>query len=101
MADEPWHAECRVCDGRGWVQRDAAVTAFHARRRANASGPTTGVRPAGQGPDRQLPEELQPLAQHDGAFAKKLTFISSSAKPPHHHELLHLEAESCGDLANP
>jgi hypothetical protein len=40
--------------------------------------------------------ELRPFTQHDGAFAKKLTFVSSSAKPPHHHELLHLEAEPGG-----
>ena len=25
MADEPWHAMCRLCDGRGWVQRDAVA----------------------------------------------------------------------------
>jgi hypothetical protein len=38
MADEPRHAQCRLCDGRGWVQRDAAVAAaFQARRRANAA----------------------------------------------------------------
>ena len=38
MADEPWHdAQCRLCDGRGWIQRDPAVDAFHARRRANAA----------------------------------------------------------------
>ena len=37
MADEPRHAMCRLCDGRGWVQRDAAVAAFHARGRANAA----------------------------------------------------------------
>ena len=37
MADEPWHVQCRLCDGRGWIQRDAAVAAFHARRRANAA----------------------------------------------------------------
>lgn len=37
MADEPWHAQCRLCAGRGWLQRDAAVAAFQARRRANAA----------------------------------------------------------------
>ena len=26
-----------LCYGRGWIQRDAAVAAFHARRRANAA----------------------------------------------------------------
>jgi hypothetical protein len=42
-----------------------------------------------------------PLTKDDGAFAKIPTFISSSAKPPRHHELLHLEAEPGGDLADP
>jgi hypothetical protein len=38
MADEPWHgAQCHLCDGRGWIQPDAAVAAFHARRRAIAA----------------------------------------------------------------
>jgi hypothetical protein len=37
MADEPRHAQCRLCDGRGWVPRDAAVAAFQAGRRANAA----------------------------------------------------------------
>jgi hypothetical protein len=38
MADERWHdAQCRLCSGRGWIQRDAAVAAFQARRRANAA----------------------------------------------------------------
>jgi hypothetical protein len=37
MADEPRHSQCRLCDGRGWIQRDPAVAAFHARRRANAA----------------------------------------------------------------
>jgi hypothetical protein len=34
-------------------------------------------------------------------FREEADFIPSSAKPPHHHKLLHLEAEFCGDLANP
>lgn len=37
MAEESWHVECRLCDGRGWVQHDAAVAAFHARRYANTA----------------------------------------------------------------
>jgi hypothetical protein len=36
MADEPRHSQCRLCGGGGWVQRDAAVAAFQARR-ANAA----------------------------------------------------------------
>jgi hypothetical protein len=34
-------------------------------------------------------------------FREEADFIPSSAKPPHHHKLLHLEAEFCGDLAKP
>jgi hypothetical protein len=69
MADEPGHAQCRLCDGRAWIQHDHAVAAFQARRRANAA---TRRRQPAKRPDPRRAAALKPPAS-SGLLAPKPT----------------------------